>query len=693
MQELFSARSIARHYDFSTQTLEIIEKIAGMGNARDLCDETARELLPLKLMDDDKLASFGDRPRQTDTGKDLDEMRSNAGKAKKVFDESIASWLRGIGRDPSEKILVRVPGKEGKEKTFEMLKAVDLKTVPSCNRKTRNELGGDHSLCCDVVRCSITVDGEGLIAMLLKAFLDGQVPGVTVVRLKNRFANPIFTGIRDCLLNVEVEYEKGCKHICEIQLHFAPILALKGLCHEYYEHFRDYFRGSNESYKKRLQMFGELGELGNIGRGGEGGVEDGLKRILEGTSEEKLAALSDISEGHVLGDPSLFKMTSEVLAEVIKEKHGEIKEFWAARGKVATACRQMGGYGLLQQSLAIFWEVLRGQEELFEKESAETLKTCCQMALSHKECAQFGEAVELFERALKGLKKIYGPDHKETLSCLAQMGLLYDTMAKYGMPGALDKAVGYTEQALEGRERILGPDNPSTLESVGNLGTLYGAMGEVEKSLAMALRVLHGFERSMGADHLNTLAAIGNVSGVYMKLGNTEKAMEYKRREYSNRCRARAKDHEPSVACLKDLVSMSVQLDVDWSDEPQKFGEQMKKMTLELVVYNINGYGQELVWALKLCEWLLKGQVKCLSEDHEDVKTTLNNTGMVYWKMGNQKRSAEYLSRAGTAVAGGITSRGGMESQNYSSSSSLASLGNLDSEEEEILRNAGGGTN
>ena len=78
---------------------------------------------------------------------------------------------------------------------------------------------------------------------------------------------------------------------------------------------------------------------------------------------------------------------------------------------------------------------------------------------------------------------------------------------------------------------------------------------------------------------------------------------------------------------MRNLVLASVKLDVAWSDDPQKFGEEMKLTTHELVSYYLNGYGQELD-ALKLCEWLLKGQVKCLGEDHQDVFTTLNNTGM-----------------------------------------------------------------
>ena len=75
---------------------------------------------------------------------------------------------------------------------------------------------------CDVVRCSIVVETEEQLAAVLKALLDGQMNGegvkVTVARLKNRFAEPMFTGIMDCLLNVLVEVEGQGGHVCEIQV-------------------------------------------------------------------------------------------------------------------------------------------------------------------------------------------------------------------------------------------------------------------------------------------------------------------------------------------------------------------------------------------------------------------------------------------------------------------------------------------
>ena len=61
------------------------------------------------------------------------------------------------------------------------------------------------------------------------------------------------------MLNVEIEIgEIGEKHVGEVQLHFAGIIALKEECHIYYEFFRAFFAGTDESYRKRLEMFEKL---------------------------------------------------------------------------------------------------------------------------------------------------------------------------------------------------------------------------------------------------------------------------------------------------------------------------------------------------------------------------------------------------------------------------------------------------
>ena len=128
--------------------------------------------------------------------------------------------MRRLDIDPLTEI--KALDEEGKEKVFKAFTMAGLKTMESCKRKMTDDYDGDHTRICDVVRCSIVVETEDQLAAVLKALLDGQMNGegvkVTVARLKNRFAEPMFTGIMDCLLNVLGEVEGQGGHVCEIQV-------------------------------------------------------------------------------------------------------------------------------------------------------------------------------------------------------------------------------------------------------------------------------------------------------------------------------------------------------------------------------------------------------------------------------------------------------------------------------------------
>ena len=123
--------------------------------------------------------------------------------------------------------------------------------------------------------------------------------------MKNRFANPLFTGIRDLLINFRVD-----GHICEVQVHLSHLLALKHTAHKYYSYFRDYFVGTDESYKIRMELFSELGHA-MVGRNGQADIESGIAKILlddDDTNDvdtRELEVLEQISGHEIMSDGPL----------------------------------------------------------------------------------------------------------------------------------------------------------------------------------------------------------------------------------------------------------------------------------------------------------------------------------------------------------------------------------------------------
>ncbi|GMI35753.1 hypothetical protein TeGR_g11490 [Tetraparma gracilis] len=322
-------------------TLRLLQDVLGMMQARNACREVATKELLLGLLNDPALKSFGGSPGHPEgAGADLAELHEKAGWFRVELEKVIEDFLWSLDIEPQTEI--KVLDEEEKEKMYKAFTMVSLKTMESCKRKMTDDYDGDHTRICDVVRCSIVVETEEQLAAVLKALVGGQIKGegvkVTVVRLKNRFAVPMFTGIMDCLLNVLVEVEGQGGHVCEIQLHLAGILAMKGFCHKYYEIFRDIFVGTAESYKKRLDMFEKVRDVfemwgsvvyvrEDVGEG-EGGVEGGLRRLLEGEDVEKLQALMKLVGRDVLGDQKLEWHTAVRIVELTGEE--ETREAAAA---------------------------------------------------------------------------------------------------------------------------------------------------------------------------------------------------------------------------------------------------------------------------------------------------------------------------------------------------------------------------
>jgi tetratricopeptide (TPR) repeat protein len=684
-------------------------QIAGMHLSKTLCDARAAALLPLNLMSEPKLQSFGGSPEQPFPGKDIDCLHSQAASAKQVLDRSIQSALKS--RDINPEQIIPAIDANGCSKQFKVYVAVPLKTRANCDRKIRNDYNNNHERLCDIARCTIVVETEDKLAELLVAFIEGQIEGITVVRLKNRFANPMFTGIRDCLMNVQITCPDGTSHIGEIQLHFAPILALKETCHIYYEFFREYFVGTDASYKKRLEIFDKVGSLYQDGESSTVSTTDvelGLRRLLESDEHDKLVALAEITEAHVLGDPDLYRFTNEMLVRLIEDSRGgnKCKEYYKAKANVAKACVQLGRY---EEALGHYWSVRRGQEELLGLEAVDTLQTCCDEAEAHFGTYDFSQAIALFSRSCEGFKKELGPEHPQTLSSLASCALFYDRISVDELSGggtesaeAKAKARELTEAVLKGREKVLGEDDPSTLETVANLAVIYGSLGENEKFIAMSHRVLAGFEKIMGADHLNTLAAIRNLSIAYLSAGDVENGLELARREYGDRCRAQGKDHLDAERCARALVGESMRCGIEWSSKKGMFGEDMSSVVGRMASEMLNAMLYDE--ALKLYEWLAKGQRACLGEGDKSVLVTQQNIQTIQqfkaarngFGFGGGGGSMMLAAAGGNMLGSGSgwgysgNYRGGEETP-PSSPSSSSSFGELNSEDEEILRNVRGG--
>ena len=115
-----------------------------------------------------------------------------------------------------------------------------LKDQNTAVGKSEGEYGGDHSRLVDICRASIIYNSY-------KNLMEGLGKSkemITLVREKNRFAEPTLAGYRDILLNVSLS--NG--HIAELQLHLQQIMDVKnGVGHKLYEEVRSIERAAKEA--------------------------------------------------------------------------------------------------------------------------------------------------------------------------------------------------------------------------------------------------------------------------------------------------------------------------------------------------------------------------------------------------------------------------------------------------------------
>ena len=116
-------------------------------------------------------------------------------------------------------------------------KAGPLKSKKRIVEKVEKAYAGKYSKVVDIVRASAVFDDASNLARLVASFSDDGATEVKVVRVKDRFSNPVSGGYRDMLLNVRVG---DLKHVGELQLHIESIKAIKPKAHRLYDLLRSY---------------------------------------------------------------------------------------------------------------------------------------------------------------------------------------------------------------------------------------------------------------------------------------------------------------------------------------------------------------------------------------------------------------------------------------------------------------------
>ena len=232
----------------------IILNLNGFLRSRARVLAAVSECMPHKFMD--QFASFKakEHMRQRVHGgswaSSYEELAQISEKALPIFEAKMRSIVKAAGLNADE--VVTLDGKPLKldaKHNFKHLTIAPVKSKARCEEKAANEYGGDFSQIVDCVRCSIVVHTEAellVVATLLAehglplsqlATVSGDEPVLgqfVLVRLKNRYAEPLFNGYQDGLYSIALYVGGGLWTVCEVQVHLAAVLVFKEDSHGYY---------------------------------------------------------------------------------------------------------------------------------------------------------------------------------------------------------------------------------------------------------------------------------------------------------------------------------------------------------------------------------------------------------------------------------------------------------------------------
>ena len=442
-----------RKFDANEKAQMFFERILDFVAAKNKLDETARRVLPQNFMN--AFASFKredlavQMPLTPPIGvsnaasMSLDEVYLAAERARPEFAKLMNAIVVNAGVEPDAPVIV-----DGRPLGYKQLESAPLKGRARAREKVEDDYRGQARRLCDCVRCSVIVNSEAQLIAVAQALEDSAAApdGVEfkVVKLKNRFKEPLYNGYRDALYSIRVRVPgTDAWHVCEMQLHLAEIIAHKSATHVLYEFFRSYFAGNMEAVDERMQVLIALG--GRVGASASLG--DFVQEVAKGDDEQHMQQL-EFMLCSMLGEHAL----------ALKVREGRIR---------LVKARQKSGGGRRDRTLRFA-----------------LLEHYTQYANLCRTAGLFNEAESTYESTYQSLFDEFGDEHPLTLECASGLARLLRETQRFAQAQPWYLYLFHTKQ------RLLGPDDPSTLYSGQGLANLLRETGKFAEAESLYRDVL-----------------------------------------------------------------------------------------------------------------------------------------------------------------------------------------------------------
>jgi len=379
-------------------------------------------------------------------------------------------------------------------------KIIELKPRDAANDKAREEYltrtpGPPETWIYDILRASVTCKTVKQMESVNK-FLTKKAH---IVQAKNRFVVPAFSGYRDILYHVLLEwpYKEGVQFVAEIQVHHKDVLNLEkmfGLVN-HYKYFRPIFAGPSRSVIQTLRDLDRIQKAGKIDNAL-------IQKVLSSDDPDQLFVHGKLSNLKLENFDFALQIYSRVL-ELQVSSIGEVHP------KTAATYQDIGivqaNLGDFDQALRSLQKCLEIQEEIFGSYSPEVAITRSHLGHTIVERGDDGDellehrgALQQYRKALVIREKCLGEDHLDVAASYQNIG---QSLCKLGdFQGAL---AAYRE-SLSILESLLGENHADVAVAHSLLGNVLHEQGDFqgameEYSFALAIR-----EEVHGKSHVST---------------------------------------------------------------------------------------------------------------------------------------------------------------------------------------------
>lgn len=390
--------------------------------------------------------------------------------------------------------------------------SINLKKDARIMEKAIDRYDGDFGRVLDCCRCSIVADDENGLIRLLDVFQSNNrlsCPKFDIVRLKNRFAQPAFSGYKDAVLNLRVEVNRRGRvgyHICEVQLHAAAILKLSRYSYPLYRFYRRLF--SAEDIISKTSM---LRNIANRYLQDLDGVNytQSMAELLRRANMRELEFFSGI-----LGRSFLARADIKKLCDARRLKLWKKKNRW----KLLNAPNSKFEKAALELSLAsalLDCGDMEGAQSIIGRALAlceatsgmDTTVIYSLIAKCHQECHEYGEAYEYYEKRVLASRTLVARD--ATQRCAQELNRI---------KAALDngKMLGLRLERLycNWRTRVI-----AVADLCDDAGLLAHGTGAWTESIKWYTKTLDIRMEALGGAHIDVIKTYESIAKVLLGSG------------------------------------------------------------------------------------------------------------------------------------------------------------------------------